>query len=491
MASRLKVLTEQVITTPALSDLLAHPDFGAALRDSLAASCNVSLTHQCIACFVQDNRQRVVKPPNPTGKAGEHAFGQAPEPLVRISLMFRILPVDVSPMTREQTVAENSGRILVVPFRWPATIDDPGASASTETMTLAYEMRIDLEWWREDKCTITFRTNPDFDPDFRSTRDNSIQPLGFSWRCFLDSLASLHQLDSNTQAPPRSRAHVPMLLGTHEATRLTAAIGRIQEEIDQGGCYLVNLTTVVPLQPEALATSPEAFLGRWGRSPSRFGWYLNTPLCALESYSPERHFKITNGIISTEPIKGTVVLSDKTQGGDVLDPTAFIEAASKLWESEKERCEQHLVIDLLRNDLASVCKSGTVAVVSPLEVRFCSGLGQMTSVIAGSLQPNLSMATLLERLLPAGSVTGAPKKAVCSLLQSLETQPRGLYCGICLDAESPERMDATLLIRTLFRAEERTWAGTGAGITALSDPRAEVEEMERKLASFLARCTDA
>jgi anthranilate/para-aminobenzoate synthase component I len=375
--------------------------------------------------------------------------------------------------------------VAIIPFGF-ATDTNPSSDA-----LLCYDLRLDLIWTEgaanEGQCLVRLRRFFD-DETLDSTKS-----LGGSLRLDLEVFCCALRRVWKSEHPhalplalSEKHSTATFVFEPSERKRLESAVCSLKDSIAAGQFYLANLTTVVDCPDATPADSVVMHLKRWCSRPSRFGWFIKTPEWSIESYSPERFFSRNGQRIQTEPIKGTRPLKP-THGAALADEDLW-RAARELWHSEKERCEQHLVTDLLRNDLAAVCKPGTVQVTSPLEVRFCSGLAQMTTVIQGDLLSDLPPQDLLKGLLPAGSVTGAPKRAVCRALELLETQPRGLYCGLCIDVESPFKMDATLLIRTLFTTGRRVWAGTGAGITALSCPKEEVLEMELKMTSFLARC---
>ena len=156
-----------------------------------------------------------------------------------------------------------------------------------------------------------------------------------------------------------------------------------------------------------------------------------------------------------------------------------------LWQKKKEIYEHTLVVDLLRNDLNAVCTPGTVHVQQPFFIKECSTLFHMQSTIFGSLKNNISTADLFAHTLPCGSVTGTPKKKTCQLIKIYEEQKRGFYTGTAGLIETNGSFDSCVLIRSAFKGNLGTYAGVGSGITTLSDPKCEIEEMKLKLNSFL------
>lgn len=273
----------------------------------------------------------------------------------------------------------------------------------------------------------------------------------------------------------------------------------LKELMRKGECYLANASTRVvgPNTCDAHIRMCD-FVDEWLRAPSRFGIYVHTsqstdasnasrtssevsfltPEPAIVCFSPERFISRTGASVRTEPVKGTSLLDAQREDSGV----------HALWTSQKEMCEQTLVTDLLRNDLNTVCVAGSVSVESPFEVRVAGSLLQMQSVIQGQLENSkMSHAEILHKTLPAGSVTGTPKQAVCRYLRELESTSRGYYTGVFALADSASHFDSALLIRGFF-SDGTVWkAGIGAGITTLSDVSAEVKEFSLKWKSFSQR----
>jgi anthranilate/para-aminobenzoate synthase component I/anthranilate/para-aminobenzoate synthase component II len=261
----------------------------------------------------------------------------------------------------------------------------------------------------------------------------------------------------------------------------------MQNSMRQGDFYVANATTrLVGPERKQQRISMAAFVNEWLRAPSRFGIYVDCgeDLPQICCFSPERFVARCGSKIQTEPIKGTVS----------YDSRLPLSGAHMLWNSEKEMSEQALVTDLLRNDLNKVCQAGSVCVSSPFEIRRAGDLLQMQSVISGELKDkDVSHASLLAQLLPAGSITGTPKWAVTHAIRDLEATQRGYYTGVfalslnSIETPSVKKLESAILIRGFF-AEETHWqAGLGAGITTLSDPSAEIAEFELKWRSIERR----
>jgi len=220
-------------------------------------------------------------------------------------------------------------------------------------------------------------------------------------------------------------------------------------------------------------------------SPAPFSAYLRLPGRALVSNSPERFLKVTardgNGdlCIETRPIKGT-----RPRGADRAQDAAMI---AELSASAKDRAENLMIVDLMRNDLARVSPPGSVAAPELFRVETFANVHHLVSTVTAKLAPGLTAADLLRAAFPPGSITGAPKVQAMKLISEMET-PRGPYCGALFWAGVDGAFESSVLIRTVGLEEDgdgwRLEARAGAGIVADSDPHAERLETEAKFAAL-------
>jgi para-aminobenzoate synthetase component 1 len=224
-----------------------------------------------------------------------------------------------------------------------------------------------------------------------------------------------------------------------------------------------------------------------GQSAAPFAGYLRTPGRALVSNSPERFVSVGAGrrlTVETRPIKGT-----RPRGAT---PAADAALAAELAASEKDRAENLMIVDLMRNDLSRVCSPGAVTTPDLFRVESFANVHHLVSTVRGVLAPGMTAADLLEAAFPPGSVTGAPKVQAMKTIARLEP-PRGPYCGALLWAGFDGAFDSSVLIRTLGLIEDgegwRFEARAGAGIVADSEPRAERLETEAKIAALLRALT--
>jgi anthranilate/para-aminobenzoate synthase component I len=278
-----------------------------------------------------------------------------------------------------------------------------------------------------------------------------------------------------TSTPPRTAA-VRHLYDDY--ARLVEECKRI---IERGDAYQLCLTNEFSLDyeagahPDPLAT----FLRLRAASPSHHGGYLRVGDTALLSTSPEQFLAVTpDDTVTTRPIKGT-----RPRGaGPVEDALLRDELAA----SEKERAENLMIVDLMRNDLSRVCAIGSVRVTELLEVESYRHVHQLVSTVEGRLAEGVSGADAVAACFPAGSMTGAPKRSAMSHLAALERAPRGIYSGAFGYLSFDGSIDLAMVIRSIVLTPGRASVGSGGGITALSDAADEVEETRVKAAALLA-----
>ncbi|MEZ4703546.1 MAG: aminodeoxychorismate synthase component I [Rhodothermales bacterium] len=244
------------------------------------------------------------------------------------------------------------------------------------------------------------------------------------------------------------------------------AIGRIKDHIREGDVYQVNFTTSLrfPYRGDPFA------LYRALRSRQRvaYGAYVPRPGGAMLSFSPELFFRIDGDRITARPMKGTV-----RRGADAADDARL---GAWLLADEKNRAENLMIVDLLRNDLSRVCEVGSVEVPALFSLERYETLFQMTSTVTGRLRPNVDLPALFEALFPCGSITGAPKRSAMQRIAALETGPRGVYCGTIGFVAPGGDAVFNVAIRTLALRDGEGVMGVGSGIVWDSDAGAEYDE---------------
>lgn len=249
-----------------------------------------------------------------------------------------------------------------------------------------------------------------------------------------------------------------------------------QEAIREGEAYQLCLTTEADV---AGAFDPvEVYARLRAQSPSHHGALLRIGGVSLLSSSPERFLEVhPDGVVRTHPIKGT-----RPRDADAASDARLKE---ELLGSDKERAENIMIVDLMRNDLARVSEPGSVTVPSLLAVESYAQVHQLVSSIEGRLREGLDGVDAIAACLPAGSMTGAPKRRATELLDGLEQRARGLYAGAFGYLGRDGRIDLAMTIRSIVLDERGATIGTGGGITALSVPEEEVAEARLKAAALL------
>lgn len=249
---------------------------------------------------------------------------------------------------------------------------------------------------------------------------------------------------------------------------------RVLDYIDAGDCYQANLTREFSAP---FAGDPWTFYRHLHDvNPAPMGAYLEYPFGAVLSSSPERLLGVEAGRVVTRPIKGT-----RRRRADPIEDAA---AAAELLASAKDRAENVMIVDLLRNDLGKVCEVGSVRVDGLCELESFATVHHLVSTIEGRLAPGRDALDALAACFPGGSITGAPKRRAMEIIDELEPHRREVYCGAIGYATPEGRMDMNIPIRTTLcaRGELRFYAG--GGIVADSTPEDEFDETEAKIAAI-------
>ncbi len=262
-----------------------------------------------------------------------------------------------------------------------------------------------------------------------------------------------------------------------DATDYAAAVGAVQALIAAGDIYQANLTFTAQVatfgHPLALYRALRA-----GQA-APYGALIHTGSAWVLSFSPELFFELRGRALTTRPMKGTAA-----RGPTRADDDA---AAAALAADPKNRAENLMIVDLLRNDLSRVAEPGSVAVPALFDVERYPTLLQMTSTVTAAARPHIDAVDVIEAIFPCGSITGAPKLRAMEVIAAVEPQPRGLYTGSIGSIDANGDAAFNVAIRTLVvTAPGSARLGLGAGIVADSDPAAEWHECLAKSA-FLQR----
>jgi anthranilate/para-aminobenzoate synthase component I len=265
-----------------------------------------------------------------------------------------------------------------------------------------------------------------------------------------------------------SRSHLGKLESAWSAQRHQEAVQVLQSRIHEGDFYVANLC--VPFEAPFRGDPVTLALSRFRVAQPPFGAFLSFESIGVLALSMERLLAKQGGRLWSEPIKGSTLL--------VGDAELDASAAAALLADPKERAEHTMIVDLVRNDLGRVATPGSVKVAVLMEPRVYPTVQHLVSRVEADLEPGTGLAALLRAVLPGGSVTGAPKHAVCSHLSQAEAAPRGFYCG-ALGWIGPkgECLDLALPIRTAQLSGERLTYWAGGGITRRSAPEKEWQEL--------------
>lgn len=253
------------------------------------------------------------------------------------------------------------------------------------------------------------------------------------------------------------------------------AFSRIQRYIAAGDCYQVNLA-----QRFSVPVSGDHWLGYQALrrlNPAPYSAYLNHPAVRILSSSPERFLEVKQGRVETKPIKGTRPRAAAPEADSAL--------ARELKSSEKDRAENLMIVDLLRNDLGKVCTLSSVAVPRLFEIESFVTVHHLVSTVTGHLADGVDAVALLRAAFPGGSITGAPKLRAMEIIEELEPHRRGVYCGAVGWLGFNGDMDSNIAIRTMVSSDSQLRFWAGGGIVADSRADEEYQECLDKAAAML------
>lgn len=313
---------------------------------------------------------------------------------------------------------------------------------------------------------VTYEAAPAFDTSFvvRSTTGTAVDRLPFAWFGVFDRRRP-------TESGPTDAALVgPWRPGIDQSTHADG-VERIRAAIVAGDTYQVNHTFRMSADFEG---DPEAlYLDLIGGQSCGYGSFIDTGDWVVASASPELFFEWRHGKLISRPMKGTA------QRG--LDLDTDEERRSELVHSEKERAENLMIVDMVRNDLGRIARTGTVTVPAIFTTEKYDTVWQMTSTVTAEPRSGTSLAEVFGALFPCASITGAPKVSTMQLIAELEATPRGVYCGAIgyggPRPAGPEwAFNVAIRTVTIDRTTNTALYGTGGGVTFDSTPGGEYRE---------------
>jgi para-aminobenzoate synthetase component 1 len=285
----------------------------------------------------------------------------------------------------------------------------------------------------------------------------------------------LERVQSRAPAPSEPFEVLSAIESSFDRASYAAAFARIKAHIRRGDCYQVNLTQ--RFQAAVRGHPWHAYLALRQLNPAPFSAYLGSSEGAVLSSSPERFLRVRARQVETKPIKGTRPRSAEPKRDRAL--------AEALRASAKDRAENVMIVDLLRNDLGKCCEPGSVRVSKLFDVESFASVHHLVSTVEGILRADSHSLELLRAAFPGGSITGAPKVRAMEIIESLEPQRRGIYCGCIGYLGFNGNMDLNIAIRTLVQHGDKIYAWAGGGIVADSEVEAEYQESFDKAAALL------
>ncbi|GAB5414438.1 MAG: aminodeoxychorismate synthase component I [Congregibacter sp.] len=282
-------------------------------------------------------------------------------------------------------------------------------------------------------------------------------------------------------AGPRSSSAIDFALDTRfggpwDVTAYGDVFSAVKRYIQAGDCYQINIGQdfSAPYRGDLLPAY------RWLRDVTQAPYSAFLPLDdehSLLCLSPERFLEFDKGRVSTKPIKGTRPRH--------ADPDEDARAARDLVNSDKERAENLMIVDLLRNDIGRYCETGSVSVDKLFALESYQSVHHLVSTVSGNLRKDTLPMELLLGCLPGGSITGAPKHRAMQIIDELETAARQAWCGTVFYLSNHGRMDSNITIRSLYNAHGRLHCWAGGGLVDDSCTEAEFAEQRHKVGAML------
>jgi para-aminobenzoate synthetase component 1 len=264
-------------------------------------------------------------------------------------------------------------------------------------------------------------------------------------------------------------------LASNSALQYSQSVAKIQQFIHAGDCYQVNLAQHFKARYSGHPWNAYRQLRQ--QLPAPFSAFINTGHGCLLSHSPERFLSIANQHISTSPIKGTRPRGQTTE--------ADAHYARELLNSAKDRAENLMIVDLLRNDLGRSCLPGSITADALFTLESYANVHHLVSTVSGKLRSNVTALEALRSAFPGGSITGAPKIRAMDIINALEPVSRSAYCGSVFYYSNHGHFDSNIAIRSLIADGSDMHCWGGGGIVADSDPQQEYAESLNKIEILL------
>ena len=285
----------------------------------------------------------------------------------------------------------------------------------------------------------------------------------------------MSRLQQGTAVPPDNFRVHGKITANLTPDSYSRAFATVKDYLKAGDCYQINLAQRFSASASGDALS--AYLAFRRASPAPYSAFLNLPDTQILCASPECFLRVQNGTVETRPIKGT-----RPRGSDELQDARL---AAELQNHPKDRAENLMIVDLLRNDLGKSCEAGSVRVPELFGIESFSNVHHLVSKVEGRLAAGRDAIDVLRGCFPGGSVTGAPKQRAMQIIEQLEPDRRGIYCGTIGYVGFDGNMDSNIVIRTLVYSGNRIRCWVGGGIVADSELAAEYRETLDKASAML------
>ncbi|WP_428035720.1 aminodeoxychorismate synthase component I [Amphritea sp.] len=272
----------------------------------------------------------------------------------------------------------------------------------------------------------------------------------------------------------------PFTLNTKFRSNMTEpeyhhSLNRISDYIQGGDCYQVNFSQ--RFTAECQGDPWSAYKQLREHAPTPYSAFIETDTGAILSHSPEQFLEVRDGRVTTKPIKGTLPRG--------ANPAEDAQLKLALHDSEKDRSENLMIVDLMRNDISKACELGSVRVPKLFAVESYANVHHLVSTITGKLASDHNPLSLLEHSFPGGSITGAPKIRAMEIIEELEPHRRSIYCGSIGYLSFSGQMDTSITIRTLICQNDKIHCWAGGGIVADSVTANEYQETYDKVNNLL------
>jgi para-aminobenzoate synthetase component 1 len=300
-----------------------------------------------------------------------------------------------------------------------------------------------------------------------------------SWLCAAHpaspAIQVTERLPADQLAPQVAVPGPPGLTSNLSAAEYLSAVRRAIEYVHAGDVFQVNVAQ--RLLFAAHDDAVDLYLRLRRRNPATFAGYFDLGQTQIVSASPERFLQVRSGQVEARPIKGTRQRTAR--------PEADLFAGDELLGNEKDRAENVMIVDLLRNDLSRVCRAESVRVTQLCQLESYEFVQHLVSAVCGTLAEGRNAIDLLRAAFPGGSITGAPKVRAMEIIAELEPTARGAYCGAMGYLGFDGAMDTNLLIRTITASRGWWQAPVGGGIVAQSQAEREYEETWHKATGLI------